>query len=264
MPVLPLRKSGLMPRPTLARKPGRQKDLSRFMTASQNKSLRPHKLSLSIYHKIIASPTILLSWRPDTLYYWFLLSLSLSPRRYSLSTMLLSACSSPFCLVLIHFTSPHFNQTCSLPSHLSDLLWPLHLLSAHLWFLSSCSSLLTTLFTCHLDQIGLDRLSLDELTQFWSIFFSSGQSNFSSNNLPLGSNSPSSSVYYNIEVINKINIDFIVKIVTRIQSLTGNTEGILVLNSDPDSHLYPGCTDQAQNWFWNLRIIKSTQKANPE
>ena len=43
-------------------------------------------------------------------------------------------------------------------------------------------------------------------------------------------------MYYNIEVINHINIEFIVIVFNRTQYLNRNDAGILVLNSDPDSH----------------------------
>ena len=52
---------------------------------------------------------------------------------------------------------------------------------------------------------------------------------------------------YNIEVINNLNIEFIVIVVNRTQYPTRNDAGILVLNSDPDLHLCPGCAEQAQN-----------------
>ena len=42
-----------------------------------------------------------------------------------------------------------------------------------------------------------------------------------------------------------------------------NYTGILVLNSDNDSHLYPGCADKAQNLFQFFLKIKYPQKANP-
>ena len=45
-------------------------------------------------------------------------------------------------------------------------------------------------------------------------------------------------MYYNIEVINNINIEFIVIIVNRTQYLTRNNAGIFVLNSNPDSHFF--------------------------
>ena len=45
-------------------------------------------------------------------------------------------------------------------------------------------------------------------------------------------------MYYNIEVISNINIEFIVIVVNRTQYPTYNNAGILVLNSDPDSHFY--------------------------
>ena len=43
-------------------------------------------------------------------------------------------------------------------------------------------------------------------------------------------------MYYDIEVINHINIDLIVIIITRMQSPARNATDILVLNSDPDSY----------------------------
>ena len=67
-------------------------------------------------------------------------------------------------------------------------------------------------------------------------------------------------MYYNIEVINHININFIVIATTRTQSPTRKGAGILVLNSDPDSHFFPGCAEQAQNRFLNSLKIKSLQK----
>ena len=48
-------------------------------------------------------------------------------------------------------------------------------------------------------------------------------------------------MYYNIEVINNINIYFIVIIVNRTQYLIRNNAGILVLNSDHDLYFCPGC-----------------------
>ena len=43
-------------------------------------------------------------------------------------------------------------------------------------------------------------------------------------------------MYYNIEVINNINIDFIVIVVNRTHYMTHKNEGMLVLNSDPASY----------------------------
>ena len=56
-------------------------------------------------------------------------------------------------------------------------------------------------------------------------------------------------MYYNIEVINKINLELLIIVVNRIQYLTRNNTGILMLNNDPDSHLLSGCADQTQNRF---------------
>ena len=54
-------------------------------------------------------------------------------------------------------------------------------------------------------------------------------------------------MYYNIEMINNINIEFIVIVFNITQYPTCNDAGILLLNSDPDSHFCPGCAEQAQN-----------------
>ena len=35
-----------------------------------------------------------------------------------------------------------------------------------------------------------------------------------------------------------------------------------MLNSDPDSYFFPGCAEQAQNWFLNSLKIKSPQQAS--
>ena len=59
---------------------------------------------------------------------------------------------------------------------------------------------------------------------------------------------------YEIEDSNSLNIYFIVIVVTRTPFLIINTAGILVFNSDPDSHFCPGCAEQAQN-----RILKMSQ-----
>ena len=54
-------------------------------------------------------------------------------------------------------------------------------------------------------------------------------------------------MYYNIEVIININIEFIVIVVNITQYPIRNNACILVLNSDPDSNFCPGCAEQAQN-----------------
>ena len=51
--------------------------------------------------------------------------------------------------------------------------------------------------------------------------------------------------------------------ITITQSPTHNTAGILVYNSDPDSHFCSGCAEKAQNLFLNFLKIKSPQQANP-
>ena len=43
-------------------------------------------------------------------------------------------------------------------------------------------------------------------------------------------------MYYNIKVINNINIEIIVIVFNRTEYPNRNDAGILVLNSDPDSH----------------------------
>ena len=45
-------------------------------------------------------------------------------------------------------------------------------------------------------------------------------------------------MYYNIEVINNLNIEFTIIVVNRTQYPTRNDTGILMLNSDPDSHFF--------------------------
>ena len=69
-------------------------------------------------------------------------------------------------------------------------------------------------------------------------------------------------MYYNIKVINNLNIDFIVVVVNITQYPTCNDAGVLVFNSDPDSHFFPGFPDQAQKWFWNSLKIESPQQEN--
>ena len=69
-------------------------------------------------------------------------------------------------------------------------------------------------------------------------------------------------MYYNKEVINNLKIGFIVTVANRTNYLTRNNAGILVLNSDPDLHICPGCAEQAQNRFLYYLKIKSPQQAN--
>ena len=138
-----------------------------------------------------------------------------------------------------------------------------HLRSAQLWFLCSCSALLAPICTS-----CLCWLSLAQLSQLSSVFRSSrssGPSNLSLSNLPLGSISPYPSLYYNIEVISNLNIDLIFIIVTIMHSPTSNAAGILVLNSDPDSYFCPGCAEQsAKTDFEILPQNKiSPQQENP-
>ena len=47
------------------------------------------------------------------------------------------------------------------------------------------------------------------------------------------------------------------------KSPTRKSAGILVLNSNTNSHFCPGCAEQAQYWFLNSLKIKSPQKENP-
>ena len=54
-------------------------------------------------------------------------------------------------------------------------------------------------------------------------------------------------MYYNIEVINNINIEFVVIVINRTQYPTHKNTGILVLNIDPDSNFCPVCAEQVQN-----------------
>ena len=54
-------------------------------------------------------------------------------------------------------------------------------------------------------------------------------------------------MYYDIEVINNININVVVIFITRTNDLMRDYEGTLVLNSYPDSHFCTGCAEQVQN-----------------
>ena len=160
--------------------------------------------------------------------------------------LLQSDCSTILRLVFISFPSFRFNRFCPLPSSLSYPQCPLNLLSAHILLIRLCYCLISLLCTARSDNIALGWLSLYQLARFWSVFFSSGLSNFYSSKLSLGSISPSSIVYYNIEVINNPNIYFIFIIFTINQSLISNDSGILVLNSDPYLHIYWMCWEIAK------------------
>ena len=121
---------------------------------------------------------------------WFSI-FSISPptlflRCYYLFTLLRSACSTPLHLVFLHFPSLRFNRIWSSPSAISDILFPLRLLSDNILFIPSWTSLINLLCTAHPDQIGFAWLGLALLAQFWSVFCSSGQSNLSLDNMPLG------------------------------------------------------------------------------
>ena len=137
--------------------------------------MSPSYLSLAIYisisPQIIAPPHLLVYWGTVTLYYWYLLSLSLHAAIiYPLfSNMINLLRSTSF---FLHFTSPRFHCICSLTSALSTMLCLIRLLSAHLWLLRACYSIFDFLFTGHLDQIDLDRLSVAYLVYFsiiWTI-----------------------------------------------------------------------------------------------
>ena len=54
-------------------------------------------------------------------------------------------------------------------------------------------------------------------------------------------------MYYNIEVINNLNMEFIIIVINRMHYMNRNDAGILVLNSDSDSRFCPGCAEQGQN-----------------
>ena len=56
-------------------------------------------------------------------------------------------------------------------------------------------------------------------------------------------------MYYNIEVINDPDIEFIDIAVTRTESQNCKGTGIFVLNSNPCSYFFPGCAEQAQTDF---------------
>ena len=121
---------------------------------------------------------------------------------------------------------------------MSSPIYLLYIWSSQLWFLCSCSGL-------------LDPICLNQIAQISSVFCFFGPSNFFENNSQLRYTSPSPSMYYGIEVINGLNIEFIVILTNRMQYPTRNYAGILMLNSNPDLHFFPGCAEQVQNWFWN-------------
>ena len=167
----------------------------------------------------------------------------------TISAPLFLLCSSP--IFLIRSDLPRF-FTClhSLPLQY-DLLVPLgsalsDLLAYQPWLLRLFSALLSLIFTARSYW-----LSLDQLAQLCSVFGSSGRHNLFKKTYHYVTPRPSSTAYYNIEVINNLNIKFIVIATTRTQSQTHNDAGILVPNSDPDSHFCPGCAEQAKNWLWN-------------
>ena len=59
----------------------------------------------------------------------------------------------------------------------------------------------------------LATICFDQIAQICSVFCSYGPSNFSENNSQLSYTSPSPIMYYNIEVIDNIKIEFIVIVV---------------------------------------------------
>ena len=56
-------------------------------------------------------------------------------------------------------------------------------------------------------------------------------------------------MYYTIEVINNINIEFIIIVFNRTQYPTCNNTGILMLNSDPDSHFFLAVLSKSKTDF---------------
>ena len=110
---------------------------------------------------------------------------------------------------LPHFSQFFFTLIQSTPVITLSYVWYDIPVPSLLCLIFPCSYLVSPLCTACLYQIVLDWLSLAHLAQFCSSFCSYGLSIFSSNNLPLGSISPSFSMYYNIEVVNNINIVFI-------------------------------------------------------
>ena len=170
-------------------------------------------------------------------------------------------------IFLLHSDTPLFLH---LPSLSSTSIWsaryphllPLHsalpnyLCSALLWLLSSCSAMLVPIYTSWLDWLNLAHLA--HLIFVCCSSRSYGPSNLSQSHLPLGNISPYPSLYYNIEVINDLNKEFIFIIVVRMQSLTRNVAEILVLNSDTGLHFCPGCAEKYPSLFLNSLKIKSS------
>ena len=146
-------------------------------------------------------------------------SIVLCPSPLFLS-MFLNLCHlSPVSISIITKSLPQLSSS-NQPSPLPLLFYPMSLsypllphLYLHVLFIASdplctCSNIYWL--------IKSDWLILDQLSQLYSIFCFSVACNLSLKTLPVLSISPYSSVYYNIEVVNNVHIDFIVILITRI------------------------------------------------
>ena len=128
--------------------------------------------------------------------YFNILSLFVSLVGLIYSYTLRPSCYTLLCLVFLHFPLLYFNQLSSLSPYISTLICSLHINSSY-----------STLSNFNLHWF----LGLDWLTSAWLISIKSYQYFllvifcFLIKNLPLGY-----ILYYNIEVINSIDIEFIV------------------------------------------------------
>ena len=83
----------------------------------------------------------------------------------------------------------------------SSMIYPSPLFTTLIYLLIPCSNFSDMHFS-----FGFSWIILSQIAQFCSVFQSYVPSSFSQDKLPLSSISPSYIVYYNIEVINNINI----------------------------------------------------------
>ena len=136
------------------------------------------------------------------------------------------------------------------PSLWSTLLWSDH--SPELCLILFVSNVSNTINSghynyaplCLLCSVIIDWVLSSWIVSVWIWFLRSGLS-FTplvlqkfENKVSLGYISPSSSVYYDIEFVNNLNIELIFIIVNIIQYLSRNAAGILLLYSDPDLHFF--------------------------
>ena len=178
------------------------------------------------------SASILLLWSSLSIQLFFLRSFPIFSIYYA-----------PPIFYPLAFTPFHFNLLRSFPSGLPLRFTHFNLLKYH----HSLHAPLFLLWSALLPWIDL----------FWIIFLVSalsfaslGLQFFSSNNLQLGSISPSSSVYHNIEVINNLKIYFIVIVFTQTQPLNRNADGISLLNRNHNFYFFLAVLSKHKTRFW--------------